>query len=279
MARLGAEKCKQHRNAHASLSEASVRIVKLLVGRPPTPVSQLMKAAGVSRTAIVEPLNELIECGFAERHVDRLSGRGRPRYVYAATSAALPFLFPSREQRIVAAMWKAARDIGGQELVCELVKRSAAEMVRHYQSRITAQTAEGRVHQMARLLQEKGHVAEVGRGEHGLIVLRNRSCPFIGMLEEDRFVCRVGILTMSELFGCPMRQVASRLDGAPCCVFEISLQAREDQDAASGAEENRETFWKGALPCHVEIERDRPDRGLRPAAQPATALDALAPRT
>jgi len=258
VARLGAEKCKRHRNAHASLSEASVRIVKLLVGRPPTPVSQLMKAAGVTRTAIVEPLNELIECGFAERHVERLPGRGRPRYVYAATSAALPFLFPSHQHCFVPAIWKAVRDIGGQELVRELVKRSAAEMARHYQSRITGQTAQDRVHQMATLLGEKGHIVEVGRGEHGLIVLRNRSCPFINMLDEDRFACRVGFLTMSQLFGCPVRQVASRLDGAPCCVFEISSQAREDQGAASGARKNRKTFWKGALPCQVEIERDRP---------------------
>lgn len=150
--------------------------------------------------------------------------------MYAFIPAALPLLFSSHQQLLVPAIWKAIRDIGGRELVCEVIKYSAAEMVKHYQPRITGRTAEGRVLQMAKLLEEKGHIVEVECDEQGVIVLRNRSCPFISMLDKGRFVCRVGFLTISKLCKCRLRQVASRLDGAPCCVFEIRTDASKSGD-------------------------------------------------
>ncbi len=225
MSKHDADKCTGPWNGDNTLSPTTMRIVKLLVGRPPVPVCHLIGETGVSRTAIVEQLNELIACGFAERYVEPLPGRGRPRYVYAATPAALPLLSSSLQKFFTSAIWRAIREIGGQELVREIAEGSAVEMARHYLSRITSKMTEDRVLQMARVLQESGCIADIDHAAHGLLVLRNRSCPFISVLDEDRSICRVCSLMMTELCGHRIRQVASRLDGAPCCVFEIRLQA------------------------------------------------------
>lgn len=52
--------------------------MKLLVGNPPQTITDLIRAAGVTRTAVTEQLNELVAAGFVERSMERLSGRGRP---------------------------------------------------------------------------------------------------------------------------------------------------------------------------------------------------------
>ena len=44
--------------ADATISAAGLRIAKLLVGHPPQTVSDLLDAAGVTRTAVTEQLNE-----------------------------------------------------------------------------------------------------------------------------------------------------------------------------------------------------------------------------
>jgi predicted transcriptional regulator len=79
----------------ATISAAGLRVVRLLVGNPPQTVSSLIRATGVTRTAVTEQLNELIAAGFVERDTERLSGRGRPRHLYRTTQAALVLLFAS----------------------------------------------------------------------------------------------------------------------------------------------------------------------------------------
>jgi len=96
-----------------------------------------------------------------------------------------------------AALWTAVRDVGGQELVSNVLKRSAAEVARRYQSCITAPTVESRVHQMASLLRTRGQIVEVSRRVDGLIVLRSRTCPFVDVLDEARLTCRSSVLAMS----------------------------------------------------------------------------------
>jgi predicted transcriptional regulator len=77
----------------AIITAAGLRIVKLLVGRPPQSITGLLTDVGVTRTAITEQLNDLAAAGFVERQAQRLPGRGRPRFLYRATDAALVLLF------------------------------------------------------------------------------------------------------------------------------------------------------------------------------------------
>ena len=96
-----------------TISSAGLRIVKLLVGNNPQTVSDLIRATGVTRTAVTEQLNELVTSGFVERNIERLLGRGRPRHVYSANQSALLLLFPNSPNLLVPAIWNAIDEVGG----------------------------------------------------------------------------------------------------------------------------------------------------------------------
>ena len=103
--------------SEVSISLAGMKVVKLLVGKPPQTVADLIEATGVTRTAVTEQLNELVAAGFVDRETERLSGRGRPRHLYQATDDALVLLFSGNQQLVVPAIWHALEEIGGNKLV------------------------------------------------------------------------------------------------------------------------------------------------------------------
>ncbi|MGQ9574766.1 MAG: helix-turn-helix transcriptional regulator [Thermoguttaceae bacterium] len=205
-----------------TVSPAAMRIVRLLVGNPPLSVAELIRSAGVTRTAITEQLNELVAGGFVDRTAQRLPGRGRPRYVYSATTGALLLLFASNQQILVPAIWKSIADVGGRELMRKVLKRVTARVAEHYRPRITGRSPHERLRQMTELLVEEGHLVEVREEDQGRLVVQKRSCPFISMFEEMRTVCDVDIELMSAIAGAPVRRTACRHDGAPCCTFELA---------------------------------------------------------
>ena len=86
---------------NATVTAAGMRLMKLLVGQPPQAVSELVRMAGVTRTAVAEQLDELVAAGLVERQTQRLSGRGRPRHLYRATNTAISLLFTGRQPRSV----------------------------------------------------------------------------------------------------------------------------------------------------------------------------------
>jgi predicted ArsR family transcriptional regulator len=206
-----------------AVSAAGMRIVRLLVGRPPTTVSQLIRATGVTRTAVTEQLNELVAAGFVERKVERLTGRGRPRHLYSTTNHALLLLFASNRRQVVPAMWQAIADVGGDELVETVLKRVSRAMAEHYKRRIRGTTPRKRLTEMMKLLSEEGSIVEVSEDEEGQLVLHRRSCPFFSMFEErTKAVCCIDQEMISEAVGIPVRRTACRHDGAPCCTFELA---------------------------------------------------------
>jgi predicted ArsR family transcriptional regulator len=73
-----------------------------------------------------------------------------------------------------------------------------------------------------RMLTAEGHVVEVSENGDGQLVLRKRSCPFISMFEDTRTVCEVDRDLITDLVGAPIRQIACRHDGSPCCAFELA---------------------------------------------------------
>ena len=207
------------------VSPAGMRLVKLLVGNRPQNITQLMEAAGVTRTAVTEQINELLAAGFVERTTERLTGRGRPRHLYTATDAALLLLFVGNQRMVVPAIWKAMDEIGGDKLKDQLLERVSRDLAKHYKGRITAKNRAERFRQMAKVLrEEEGNLVDVRRDKKGRLLMERRSCSFFSMFEDSRTVCELDLRVLSHVVGGCVRRVGCRHDGDPCCVFEITVR-------------------------------------------------------
>jgi len=206
--------------AEATVSAASMRIVRLLVGNPPQTVADLIKNTGVTRTAVTEQLNELVGAGFVERTVERLPGRGRPRHLYSATQAAMVLLFASNQRLVVPAMWRAIEELGGESLSQRVAAKVSDALAEHYRSRLRSADPQARLRELADVLNEEGALIEIEQQGDGL-VMRKRSCGFTPMFDAKRNICAVDEALMSTVIGRPVRRVSCRHDGAPCCTFEI----------------------------------------------------------
>lgn len=203
-----------------AVTPAGLRVIRLLVGKPPQTVNELIKVLRVTRTAITEQLNELVAGGYVERTIERLPGRGRPRHLYRTTNAAQLLLYAAHQRLVVPAIWQAVHDIGGDELRRRVLRRVSSSMAEYYKRKITAQRPADRLRQMCAILIQDGALIDLtGEGDH--LVIHKRCCGFFSMYESGRAICDVDEMLMSEVVGRPVRQVSSRHDGAPCCVFEI----------------------------------------------------------
>lgn len=207
--------------ADVSISPAGLRIIKLLVGNPPQTIADLIRATGVTRTAVTEQLEDLSAAGFVERETERLSGRGRPRHRYQPTQAALLLLFAGNQRLVVPAIWRAIREVGGEELNRKVLKRVSRSLADHYNHKVTAKRPQDRLRQFIDQLAAEGGLLDAVEDDEGRWLLLKRSCPFISMVDQERSVCHIDQEMMAAVVGRPVRQVACRHDGAPCCKFEI----------------------------------------------------------
>jgi len=207
--------------AEPAVSPAGMRVMRLLVGRTPQTVADLIDAAGVTRTAVTEQLNELVAAGFVRRGTERLPGRGRPRHVYSATQASLMSLFANHHHLVIPAIWKAIEDLGGHDLTGQVLQRVSRELANHYKRRITTRDPRKRLRKFAELLREEGVLVEVVE-ENGRLMMHKRNCPFISMLDENRSICCVDEVMTAQVIGRPVRRTSYRHEGAPCCTFEVN---------------------------------------------------------
>lgn len=205
----------------ATVTASGMRLVKLLVGKPPLGIAELTTAAGISRTAVSARLNELTAAGFVERRLEKSPHRGRPHNVYTTTNAALVLLFANHQRLVMPAIWKAIYQLGDEKLTNDLLDLVAAELAKHYRPMVTEREPKERLRQMQRLLRDEGGLVELGKGKHGQLIMQKRTCPFFVMADEKQSICMVDRKMMSLVVGLPVRRVASRHDGEPCCSFEL----------------------------------------------------------
>jgi predicted ArsR family transcriptional regulator len=210
--------------AGMTISPPGMRIIRLLVGKPAKTLNELAEALGITRTAIIEQMNDLVGAGFVERNTERLPGRGRPCHAFRATNAALAALFISHQAVVIPAVWKAIAEIGGEELTQKVLEHVTDVLAERYQGRLRTTTPRERLRELVDLLNEEGGVVEVQANGDGQVAIVRRSCPFITMFEQQRAVCSVDTAMLSRLVGAPVRQTSCRHDGAPCCAFEIALE-------------------------------------------------------
>ena len=203
------------------VSEAGMRIMRLLVGYPPQQMNDLIRMTGVTRTAITEQINELIDAGFVEQTIERFKGRGRPRFLYSATMVALKQLFEGNQGVVVPAIWKAVRRYCSPDTVMKICEDVAQDIADQFNPRIVATDPKERMRKFYEIISENRLSQLTDNGNE--VSVSKMSCPFISMQDESGTICMIDQLTMSKIIGPSVRRTCCRYqDDGTCCTYTVS---------------------------------------------------------
>ena len=209
------------------VSSAGLRILRLLVGREPQTVAQLMSEAGVTRTAITEQLSELMAAGLVERTTQRAARRGRPCHLYRATQRAIDLLSKSNLRRVLPELFAAMQQRLGREETLRLLEAVSRQVAKQYRTRLRARGLKERVQELAHVLEQDGILVEV-LPRDGAVALRQRTCPYAEMVEDRRWACQMERQILAHALGRRVELAQCRLDGACGCEFLVTLSSAEN---------------------------------------------------
>lgn len=206
-------------------------ILDLLRRRGGMNVTEFAAALGVTATAVRQRLVRLRAQGFIDRELDR-TPRGRPRHQYVMTAKG-------RRQAganfgdLAMALWMELRAIPDPQVRVGLVQRLSRRLAEQYSDQVEGTDLATRLEGVAALFNDRQIPFEVeeAREPNQLPVLTALACPYPELAEQDRSVCTMERMLFSELVGEKMTLSKCRLDGEPCCTFEVQPPAAV---AASG---------------------------------------------
>jgi predicted ArsR family transcriptional regulator len=196
-----------------------VSILDLLRKQQEMTVVQLSAAMEVTATAVRQRLGRLLEQGYITRTAIT-SGRGRPSHQYTLT--------PKGQRKtganfadLAIALWQEIRSIEDEEIRRGLLQRISKRMAVMYGDEIQGETVGQRMDQLGDLLTDRELPFSVSE-EGGLPILTMLACPYPGLAEQDRSICSMERMLLSDVLGSSVALTECRLDGDSCCTFEMS---------------------------------------------------------
>ena len=204
------------------VNPADITILDLLQKKSSFTISEFVTELGVTATAVRQRLNRLMGQGLIEKASEPIEGRGRPGHRYFLTEAG-------RRQAganfadLAMALWHEIRSIKDPAIQKGLLKRISTRLAEAYKTQIVGDDVSDKMKQVAEIFGDRKVPFEVDTDpDSDLPVLNAFACPYPALAEQDRSVCSMERMMVSELIGETVRLSQCRLDGAECCTFQIN---------------------------------------------------------
>jgi predicted ArsR family transcriptional regulator len=182
-------------------------------------IAELVGEMGVTATAVRQRLGRLMGEGIIERQTSR-QPRGRPIHRYSLTEKG-ERLAGTNFSDLAVVLWEEIKAVEDPAVRRGLLKRIADRFVGKYHSAVAGESLGDRMASLAALMGERQIPFEVS-GSAELPVLSALACPYPELARQDRGVCTMEKLMLSEMLGENVRLSECRLDGAACCTFTPS---------------------------------------------------------
>ncbi len=203
-----------------ALESSDDAVLRILQQVGSVPIGELGQAMGVTATAVRQRLQRLMAAGLVERQIERRGeqpGRGRPNHQYQLTKKGIR-KSANNFADLATVLWEEVRAVKEPEIRRGLLQRIATRMAGHYKSRISGESLGERMGSLASLMGERGLRFEVDHSSE-LPVLTALACPYPELAEQDRGVCSLEKMVLSEVLGETVKLEGCRLDGETCCTF------------------------------------------------------------
>ena len=194
-------------------------VLDLLRSREAMTVSELAAALNVTATAVRQRLTRLL----AQKHVERSaasSGRGRPKHYYRLTEQGLRRA-GSNFADLAVVLWEEVRRIDDPEIRKGLLQRIAKRMAVLYANKIEGNTLQQKLDALSRLFAERRLPLDIIQSGD-LPVLKATACPYPDLADQDRSICAMERMLISELLGTDVRLASCRHEGERSCMFELN---------------------------------------------------------
>jgi len=199
---------------------SDVALLDVLRKQPGLSVTKLAISFEVTATAIRQRLTRLMDRGLVERSQVKAE-RGRPTHIYKLTEAGRRQC-GSNFADLAVALWEEIRLIREPDVRKGLLARVSKRLAEAYSDQIEGETLTERMEAVSQLFAGKDIPFEVDHSGD-LPVLTALACPYPELAEQDRSICAMERMLLSEMIGDSVKLNQCRLDGDTCCTFEASL--------------------------------------------------------
>lgn len=183
----------------------------------PGTVQEIGEAIGVTATAIRQRLNRLQGAGLVVRELVR-AGRGRPHYNYRVTTKGLRQLGDNYGD-LALILWREIRAIDNVQVRDQITGKIRDALVARF-GHMDGSTVQEKMRRLREVLLGRGYDVDID--EQGqLPILRENSCPYQELADEDRAICDLEQEVFQRVLGADVKLSSCCLDGHHCCDFEV----------------------------------------------------------
>ncbi|HEU4656901.1 MAG TPA: ArsR family transcriptional regulator [Capillimicrobium sp.] len=206
----------------SELPPARRAILVALRKRGEARADELSAALGITSSAVRQHLSPLAAAGWVEHRDERAEhgGPGRPRRVYRLTPAA-DSLFPKAYGELTTELLD---HVGAEdpELLARAFERRRRTRVEQAQARLAGRDFEGRVRELAAILDEAGYLADVEPLEGGGFRIAEHNCAILAVAKRHGHACTTELGFLQEVLpDADVRRVAHIVSGSTACVYEV----------------------------------------------------------
>jgi predicted ArsR family transcriptional regulator len=198
------------------------KILKLLRQHGACAIKEMVERLGVTQTAVRQQLTALIAQGLVTAS-SVCDGRGRPPAIYRLSEKGkgLSTRLPDRLALLLLeeVFTQDAAD-GASQPPQNRLQRLSLGMSHHYAEQMRGDTVAERLQQWVDWLEQHGMVCEVTE-DSDIYVLTEYGCPYYGLAQQHREVCRLETEALEHALGAPVTLLQSQLEGSQGCQFRM----------------------------------------------------------
>lgn len=209
-----------------ALDPGDHEFLEQLQRRGASTVQELCDEFGVTATAVRQRLGRLQSAALVEREAVR-AGRGRPHHRYRVADAGRRLLGDNYDDLAVI-LWRELQNIEDPSVRQHIMRRVREALVQRYGQEVDPQlTLRDRLEQLKGALNRNGFSVEVDEDESaGLPILRETSCPYLELAENDPDICQLERTVFEQVLSASLTVTSRCLEGHGCCEFQASEPGR-----------------------------------------------------
>jgi DeoR family transcriptional regulator, suf operon transcriptional repressor len=203
----------------AGFSSAKKQILLTLKRSGSVSLGDLARILGISKMATLKHVTALEARGLLERS-SRPGGRGRPRAFFNLSEGSKS-LFPEAYTHMTLCALRFIEEKLGREAIVRLLEQRAQEVLDANRRRIPSEGLREKVSELAKIRDEGGYMAELGRSGKNTVEMLEHNCPIMAVAQEYPEACGIEREMFQKLLRADVETSHRVVAGDPVCRFLI----------------------------------------------------------